>query len=82
MSVFTLRLDHGERICEMLGVNPRNKKGGLTKVPHVFAIYTSFNSFLIQTRSLEDMQDWIEKIDRNYNIEGSWVGVVNGHGSV
>jgi kinesin family member 1 len=68
----TLRLDHGEKVTEMLGVSPPRRKGGLTKVDHVFAIYTSFNSFLIQTRSLEDCQDWIWKIDRNYNysLEG------------
>ena len=40
-------------------------------MPNVFAIYTSFNSFLIQARSLEDMRDWISKIDRNYNVEGA-----------
>lgn len=35
----------------------------------MFAIYTTFNSFLIQARSSEDMRDWIMKIDRNFNIE-------------
>jgi hypothetical protein len=35
----------------------------------VFAIYTTFNSFLIQARSMEDMRDWILKIDRNFNVE-------------
>ena len=35
----------------------------------MFAIYTTFNSFLIQARSLEDMRDWITKIDRNFNVE-------------
>lgn len=39
------------------------------KSPNVFAIYTTFNSFLIQTKSMEDMRDWIMKIDRNFNIE-------------
>lgn len=68
MSVFALRLDHGERVSDMLGVTLRHKRGSF-KVSNVFAIYTSFNSFLIQARSLEDMQDWIMKIDRNYNIE-------------
>ena len=68
MSVFALRLDHGERVSEMLGVPLRHKRGSF-KVSNVFAIYTGFNSFLIQARSLEDMQDWIMKIDRNYNIE-------------
>ena len=43
----------------------------------MFAIYTSFNSFLIQARSLEDMNDWILKIDRNYNVERT-----NGNGIV
>jgi hypothetical protein len=68
MSVFALRLDHGERVSDMLGVTLRHK-GVSFKVSNVFAIYTSFNSFLIQARSLEDMHDWIMKIDRNYNIE-------------
>lgn len=68
MSVFALRLDHGERVSDMLGVTLLHKRGSL-KVSNVFAIYTSFNSFLIQARSLEDMHDWIMKIDRNYNIE-------------
>ena len=44
----------------------------------MFAIYTSFNSFLIQARSLEDMQDWILKIDRNYNVENAAVNGVEG----
>jgi hypothetical protein len=49
----------------------------LIQVSNVFAIYTSFNSFLIQARSHEDMCDWITKIDRNYNVErgeGNGVG--------
>jgi kinesin family member 1 len=68
MSVFTLRLDHGERVSDMFRV--RFLFGTTNfEVPHVFAIYTSFNSFLVQARSLEDMQDWIMKIDRNYSTE-------------
>ena len=35
----------------------------------MFAIYTIFNSFLIQARSSEDMRDWIMRIDRNFNVE-------------
>ena len=68
MSVFTVRLDHGERISSMFGVG-FSKYLSDKEVSNVFAIYTSFNSFLIQVRSLEDMQDWIIKIDRNYNVE-------------
>jgi hypothetical protein len=71
MSIFSLRLDHGERLTEMLSVpRPIPTESNLeVQVSNVFAIYTSFNSFLIQVRSLEDMQDWIMKIDRNYNVE-------------
>ena len=70
MSVFALRLDHGERITEMLNVFFLLLGLLLTcKSPNVFAIYTTFNSFLIQARSMEDMRDWIMKIDRNFNIE-------------
>jgi kinesin family member 1 len=71
MSIFSLRLDHGERLTDMLNVpHPMLTESNLEmQVSNVFAIYTSFNSFLIQARSLEDMQDWITKIDRNYNVE-------------
>ena len=68
MSVFALRLDHGERITEMLNVQDLHAFN-LRQPPNVFAIYTTFNSFLTQARSMEDMRDWIMKIDRNFNIE-------------
>ena len=47
----------------------------------MFAIYTTFNSFLIQARSMEDMRDWIMKIDRNFNVE-RMAGNGNGVSSV